>query len=564
MKHIVETLWIKHNILFVTFIMLVSTAMMMLFYTPLCASGDFYVHFNRLVVLMEALKNGSFPYYMDYYIMDSYGYLIKGFYSDFLLIPFAILGNLFSDTTAYLMLIFVATFCCGIWMYIAIKKITENNYIALLSSLLFTFCTYRVFDIYIRGALGEILSFTFIPLIIWGSYEIIKGNYKKWYILTIGISLLLYSHLISTVLTCCVIGLFYLIYFKYLWREKQRIKYLFISLLVCLPITAYFLFPMLELMASNKFYYQDNKLVEGIIGFRLNEMIAGIFNSVSLKNEGLFPKLGGVLTFFIFLRIFINTKNRLIKFADICSLIGVILFVMTFPQFPWHIPPFSFISVIQFPWRLLEYTSLFFSISGSIYAYYLLKTFTQKVILTIALLAVYVLIFNSDSIHYRTYICMDDKPNISYNTTFRGIIGGEYLPVNMPSNNFEYPNPDIYNDYIHDRGKVIKWENDKNEITNFVKDKGHITFDAHISTKDNLELPLTYYIGYQTYINDELVPYQQSENGLIQIPIDQSGKVKVIYTGTTIQKISYYITITSVIMLIFFILYVRYYKKESI
>lgn len=220
MKNIFEILWTKYN-LFSICHHDSSYNNDDVFYSPLCASGDFYVHFNRLVVLMEALKDGSFPYYMDYHIMDSYGYLIKGFYSDFLLIPFAIIGNLSSATTAYLSIIFISTFCCGIWMHIAIKKITKNNYIALLTSLLFTFCTYRVFDIYIRGALGEILSFTFIPLIIWGSYEIIKGDYKKWYIFTVGISLLLYSHLISTVLTSCVIGVFYLLNFKDLWKDKK-------------------------------------------------------------------------------------------------------------------------------------------------------------------------------------------------------------------------------------------------------------------------------------------------------------------------------------------------------
>lgn len=80
-------------------------------------------------------------------------------------------------------------------------------------------------------------------------------------------------------------------------ERQKRIKYFIISIIVCLPLTAYYLFPMLELMASNKFYFQDNKLVEGIIGFKMNEMIAGIFNSVSLRTEGLFPKLGAILSF---------------------------------------------------------------------------------------------------------------------------------------------------------------------------------------------------------------------------------------------------------------------------
>lgn len=557
-----NTIWYKYNTAFVAVIMIVMTTILMLIYSPLCPPGDFYVHFNRLIVLMDALKNGSFPYYMDYYIMDGYGYLIKGFYSDFILIPFAIIGNLTKATTAYLSILFLSTLFCGIWMYMAMKKIILNTYIALLTSLLYTFCTYRIFDIYIRGAFGEILSFTFIPLVLWGSYEIIKGDYKKWYIFTIGVVLLLYSHLISTLLTCSVVGIFYLLNIKHLWNNKIRIKYLIIAILVCIPLAAYFLFPMLELMLSNKFYYQENKLVEGMIGFKLNEMISGLFNSVSLRNEEFFPKLGGILTAFVLLRIFVRDKSKTIKLADTCTIIGILLFILTFPQFPWHLPPFSLFSVIQFPWRFLEYTSLMFAISGSIYAYYLLKTRCQKIILTFTLCFIYILIFNSDSIHYRTLICTFDRPSLEYNTGFRGMIGGEYLPARLPSNNFEYKDPEVYNDYLHERGKIIEWKKNSNQIENFTKDKGHITFEAKITEKDVFELPLVYYIGYQTYLNGELIPYQQSENGLMELSLTESGKVEVIYVGTTIQKISYYTTILSVLLLIMFIFYAKYKQKK--
>lgn len=557
-----STIWQKYNTLSVAILMIVMTTIMMLIYSPLCASGDFYVHFNRLIVLMDALKNGSFPYYMDYYIMDGYGYLIKGFYSDFILIPFAILGNITEATTAYLSILFLSTVVCGVWMYIAMKKIIQNNYIALLTSLLYTFCTYRIFDIYIRGAFGEILSFTFIPLVLWGSYEIIKGDYKKWYILTIGVSLLLYSHLISTLLTCSVVAIFYILHIKDLWNDKKRIKYLIVAMLVCIPITAYLLFPMIELMLSNKFYYQENKLVDGMIGYKLNEMISGIFNSVSLRNEGLFPKLGGILTVFVLLRIFVKNNSKAIKLADTCTILGIVLFILTFPQFPWYLPPFSLFSVIQFPWRFLEYTSLMFAISGSIYAYYLLKSRCQKIILILTICFVYILIFNSDSIHYRTFICMNNKPSLSYDTTFRGMIGGEYLPARLPSNNFEYKDPEIYNDYIHERGKVIEWEKSSNQIESFTKDKGHISFEAKIAEKDNFELPLVYYIGYKTYLNGQLIPYQQSKNGLIELSLIESGKVEIVYTGTTIQKVSYYTTMLSVFLFIIFILYAKYYQKK--
>lgn len=563
LENMVVALWQKYTLFSVSLITIVVTAVMMFTYTPLCAPGDFYVHFNRIFVLMDALKDGSFPYYMDYYGIEGYGYLIKAFYSDFLLIPFALLGNLISGPRAYVVLIFLSTFLCSIWMFLAMNRITKKSYLALLIAMLYTFCTYRVFDIYIRGALGEVLSFTCLPLIIWGGYEILKGEYKKWYIFSIGISLLIYCHLISTVLTACLSMVFFLMNIKTFWLDKRRLKYLFISLIACIPLTAYYIFPMLELMQSNDFYYSTKKLVDGIIGFKMNEMISGIFNSVSLRNEDLFPKLGGILTAFIFLRLFVREKSELLKYADICSVIGVIIFFMTFPQFPWHIPPFSFLEVIQFSWRLLEYSSLLFAISGGIYAYLLIKTRTQKILLIVVLSLAYFLIFNSDSIHYRTLICYSGKPSIGYDTSFRGFVGGEYLPARLPSNNFEYKNPGVYNDYLHERGKVILWNDSLNQVQDFFKDKGNIKFKAIVQKEDKFELPLTYYIGYNVLKNGEKISYQQSENGLMEIPLTESASIEISYVGTSIQRASFYITLISILLLIVYILYDRKTRSKS-
>lgn len=544
----------------VMMVLLMMSFAMMSFYSPLCPGGDFYVHFNRLIVLMDALKDGSFPYYMDYYMIDGYGYLIKAFYSDFLLIPFAFIGNLTSATTAWQVMIFTLTFFCGWFTYIAVRKVIQCKFSALLTALLYTFATYRIFDIYIREALGEVLSFTFLPLVLLGGYEIIKGNYQRWYILTIAFCLLIFSHVISTVLTFILFLVFVLIYYKDFLKEKKRIYYLVLSGIVCIPLTAYYVFPMLEQMLSNSFYYQTNPLSEGVIGYRLNEVVAGLFNGVSLRGEKLFPKLGSFLFFVILIRVFVRTNKPQIRFADICTIIGLVLVMMTTPLFPWNIFPFSLLGFIQFPWRLLEYVSLLFAISGGYYLTVLLKSKRQKLIGIIGIITIHILIFNSDSIHYRTFICRDGKPEITLNTSFLGIIGGEYLPSKLPSNNFQYNIPEVYNDFIHHRGQTVLSDNDNTAITNFTKEKGSITFDAKVENQDRLELPLTYYIGYQATLDGEKVDYRQSDNGLIEIPITKSGKVEIQYTGTTLQTVSYYI---SLVAIVFFVLYIIFANRKK-
>lgn len=540
-------------------VLVAMSLIMMFFYSPLCAGGDFYVHYNRLVVLMEALQDGSFPYYMDYYMIDGYGYLIKAFYSDFVLIPFALVGIVTSVTTAWQLMIFLLTFLCGLFTYISVKKVVRCKYSALLTALLYTFATYRIFDIYIRGALGEVISFTFLPLVLLGAYEIIKGNYKKWYILTIAFSLLIFSHVISTILTFVTLLIFLGIYYKDFIKEPKRLYYLVLSGFNCFLLTIGYIFPMIEQMLSNTFYYSTNPLSTSIIGYKLNEVISGLFNSVSLRNETLFPKLGSLLFFVILLRVFIREKSNILRFTDICVIVGLIFIFMTTPLFPWHIYPFKLLDIIQFPWRLLEYISFLFAIAGGYYLTILLKTKRQKLIGLVGIIVLNILIFNSDSIHYRTFICKNGKPEIAVNTSFLGIIGGEYLPSKLPSNNFEYTIPGVYNDFIHKRGQVVLTENEETSISNFTKDKGHLTFDVNTTGSDKLELPLTYYIGYKATLNGEEIEYQQSNYGLIEIPVDKSGKVEIIYTGTTIQKISYYITIVAILL---FIAYIVYFNRK--
>lgn len=534
-------------------IMLAMTSVMMLLYSPLCPGGDFYVHFNRLVVLMEALSDGSYPIYMDYYMIDGYGYLIKAFYCDVLLLPFAIIGNFTSPTFAYQSIVFTFTLFCGFFTYIAAKKVLKCKYAAVMTALLYTFCTYRIFDIYVRGALGEVMSFTLLPIVLLGAYEIVKGDYKRWYILTIGFSLLIYSHVISTVLTAFTLLIFLCIYYKAFVKEPKRLLYLVVAAAVCLPITASYMVPMIEQMLSNSFYYDTHKITTGVTGYKLNEVISGLFNTISLRNEQLFPKLGAILIFVITSRILVKEKTKERNFADMAVIVGLVFILMTTPLLPWNIYPFKLLSVIQFPWRLLEYTSFLFAFAGGYYLSRILKDGKQKIVATSLLIISFILIFNSDSIHYRTFICNNNKPTIEVNTSFRGIIGGEYLPSKLPSNYQVYDIPNVYNDFIHHRGQVVEGNNETTQISNFTKNKGHLTFNVELKEKDNLELPLTYYIGYKATLDGNEIAYQQSENGLIEVPITASGKMEIEYVGTTLQYISLWITIASIILLSIFV-----------
>ena len=107
------------------------------------------------------------------YENGGFGYGSPLFYSDiFLLLP-AILHNLgLVLVDSYKLTVFLASFFSGITMYMLASKFTQKSSIRLLAVAAYLFSNYRITDIYVRGALGEVFALVGIPLILSGLYEI--------------------------------------------------------------------------------------------------------------------------------------------------------------------------------------------------------------------------------------------------------------------------------------------------------------------------------------------------------------------------------------------------------
>ncbi|MDU1891868.1 MAG: hypothetical protein E6767_14365 [Dysgonomonas sp.] len=521
--------------IFILTLLLISLAMV-LFYMPFYPGHDSYFHFGRLQHLMDLLKEGQFMIAPDYSVIDGYGYFTRAFYPDFTLIPFAVIGNITNVDFAYQFTLFTMTFFCGFFTYKMVNRIYNSPYAASISALLYTFAMYRLLDIYQRGALAEAMSFTFVPLILWGLYEVMKGDYKRWYILTIGYSLMILTHLLASALTFIVILILIAIYYKSFVKEPKRIKYLVLSGLVTLPIVSYYIFPMLEQMLSNTFYYEKNPLTyigDNTLGIKA--IIRGMFYGVAYPDRPFTPATGLLLTCAIALRLFVYGKSALLRSADICVLIGFIFVFASTYFFPWGIFPFNKLSFIQMPWRLYEFASLFFAVAGGYYLSQIVISGLRRMAAMGVLCVSILFVMLSDA---QMYHSTRDNTGISREKVLENnyhLIGTEYLPSKVPSLEF-----------LANRKDCIKGLNNNFEIKNFKRDKGTISFD--IETEKNLmELPLVYYKGYSANFNNEKVPVLESKSGLVQIVAFKKGHMIVAYSGTLLQKISFYISIISIL-----------------
>lgn len=544
----------KFNFIYFFCLLALLTVAMFTFYNPFHIGADTMFHYNRLNILMEAIANTTYPTYIDYNSLEGYGYTLNLFYPDLLILPFAIIGNLTTLNTAFITLLITCTLLTGIFTYLAIKNIYKSNFIAIVAALLFTFAAYRIFDVFYRGAIGEYMAFTFIPLALWGVYEVIKGNFKRWYILAIAFSLLIYTHVISSAIVFMVLLIYLLVNIKTIIKEYKRLLYLLLTAIVTLFITSSYIIPMMEQMLSNSFYFTSNPSTDITYSLsKMNDIIYGMFNNIESEYKSApEPKIGGLLIVLLFIRIAIRNKLQEIKHIDIWVVIGFIFIFSASYSFPWHLFPFNKFTFIQHPCRLLLIVSFIFSLAGAYYLNQIINTKNGKIISILALSIVLIIIMKSDGASNK--IIFQNHPKLNNEIAYDLTVGGaEYLPEKFPS---------PYQTFIQNRGNNIVAQKESTLISNININKGNIDFEIEVDKDDKLELPLTYYIGYKATIDNENIEYKQSDNGLIEVPIDKSGTIKITYTGTIIQKVCFYITIISIILFtIFIILYNRKNNK---
>lgn len=521
----------KNIILFLILITVISS--FTLFIIPNMSRGhDLAFHLSRISAIKDNLKLGIIggSIYPNY--LGGYGYANPLFYPDiFLYIPAFLSYFGLSVITSYKIFLLMISFVSILSMYICVKGISGNKKSAIISSVIYGFASYRLIDMFTRAALGETLAFAFAPLIIYGIYEIIYGNPKKCYILIIGMSGLILSHLISTYLIGILLVILCLVNIKKFWSEKKRIGYLCFAAFITFLLTSFYLLPMLEQMSSGTFLFNNldetSKLLERSLP------IWSIF--IEFPNHvltELWIPTGIGIGFLVLIYYFIKNYKHSSKVTKVCFILSLILLIGSTNVFPWNLFQ-GILSPIQFPWRLCFLVVLLLSIGGGL-LFNEIKDDLNKIFRNLFLISL-IPVFVVGILNFF-------EPNIkevgAYEISF-----GEYMPKEADK------------DYILSRGDIITTDS---PLSHTFKRNGlslEIEFSNNIS-ENSLELPLLYYKGYQAILNGEVINTYKTDNSLVGIDIDnvESGAIDIYYQGTDIQlwsKIISFITLISILLITF-------------
>lgn len=516
---------------------------------------DMPFHLNRIMSLADNLKAGEILPTVYGNSLAGYGYANGLFYPDlFLYIPAIFVCMGLSLVQSYGLFIFLITIATSITTFISVKSIMDINKrneiikgdmftysekVSLLTTIVYLTFPYRLIDIYIRGALGEILVFIFIPVVIWGLYEIFHNEDGSWKILTIGMVGLLYSHLITLFLMAIIVFIFTLLNYK---KIKNVIGKLFKATMFSILISSMFLLPMLEQILNNDFYFNIYK--------PLGEIYENSFNLFNITNQ-IFLVILNILIISVIVFIYIKIKNEDNKIVLTSLLLGLYLCLITTNLFPWKLinEIFPIIGQVQFPWRLFMFVGGLFGIANAVKILDIFEKMSFKIPLLITLFFSMII----------AYFCIN--PIIQLNDLSKSY---NYIPRTEEVGKGEYFPSKFVIDYLYEKKITVKDINNKEIEYQYNKDvnKATLVFNSKYDNLD-LELPIIYYKGYKASINDKELKLYENDKGLVTINTDifNEGTIHIEYEHSLIQIISYILTFISFVL---FVIPLDKYKTKII
>lgn len=328
--------------------------------SSMAGADDQCYHLLRIEGLKDAILDGQVPAIILPNAMSGNGYLNSMYPYLFLYLPALLRICGVSLILSYKFLVFVMNAATVVAAYYSIRCVAKSRYAAILGSALYILLPYRYTNIYARGALGEMLAMTFIPLLLAGFYNLLFGDKNKWMLLVLGFSGLLESHVLSFVIMCIFAILCCIIFIRNLFHEGRIIS-LIKAAIWTVVLNLWFVIPFV-------WYYLKGSLGTDALGWSNYIEYAinpSFFSSTISMDSNRYLSFGiPVLLCFAFCILHLicerkdndeneNRENyfRLI-FVLSCVMTTMITGYSAAPRLMEIIPLEKFFKLIQFPWRL--------------------------------------------------------------------------------------------------------------------------------------------------------------------------------------------------------------------
>ena len=529
MKKIID--WVKENY----FILAIGIITILYVASPLGnarlhTGDDFSYHLLRIENIKEGLLNGQFPVRIGPIFLNHRGYASSLFYPElFLYIPavFRLLGMTIEGSYKLFALLMIIG--CFVSTYLCVKGMTKNKYSALIVAVIFSTCQYHIANLYVRGAVGEAQSFVFFPMVVYGIYDLIYGDFKKPWVMGLGFWGLMFSHSISLVIALCAMAGICLFHFNTVVLNGKKFGKLILTAVVTLLCSIGFWLPMIEQLLSNEFYFSQpwTTVTDNAVG------LIQIFGAGYYDYTYNFDTMVLLMCLLFFLLPKTQKGDPQRKQIRWFYIVGLVLLFVATRYFPWQILQ-PVLNNIQFPWRFYAIATLFLAvgIALTVQAKWQGRYGKEAVIAVLCLMVI-----GSNSYFEKAnidYVKVEEDAFTEDNCwyTFQ-IVQKEWLPKNIDLSLFE---SDPTRQVVTDEELSLPYTEGE---------KMSIVFDYSWG-EGWCDVPAVWYKGYTAhYMNGtDVVPLtvtNEGYNGYVRVYFDDTmtgGTVIVQYTGTRIQKAS--------------------------
>ena len=517
---------------------------------------DMGYHLLRTEALKQRIEDMNFfNGGIDYLFYNGAGYASSLAYPDMLLYIPALLRlcgvGIGLSMSIFLIVCHVLSYLS---MFLCVRKMSGSPVCGTIAAVIFSLSQYRLDNLFTRFALGEIQAYIFWPIIIYGLYDLIFDDFKKPYVLGIGIAGMLLTHTVSTALALGLCVICVLLFIRRLIKCPKKFIKLVITAIIVVAITSFYWIPLLEFMSSCELTVAHPRNAAS----QFTGSLFNLFRDIPLLYSE--AGMGAVIFLLCLPRIALCKKSpiykslkvsdvdkkrpKLLVAADAFMIIGFILCIVTTNIAPWKIlaPIFDF---LQFPWRLFALATALIAIAAAIFIYCLTR-FTNShkagmVVVTIAAV-IYSCIHIQTIAPFHCEKYPDDHYDYAENTF--DVSYGEWLPWSTQ----------IYIDYAKEMTDKLVLS-DGQELS-FGRYNGYLEFVLPEEGAFYADVPFIWYKGYTA--EDETgkaLETSMSEIGFVRVDTSNAkGKIIVQYKITPLKIISYIITISAIVTLVIMVI----------
>lgn len=515
--------------------------------------SDWSFHANRVEQIYQNLRQKSIFTFIASSTFHSTGVGSFLFYPTLFFYPWAMFRFFLSPVNSFYAWYALVTFATMMVAYFSMMEWKHDKFQSFLFALIYSLSGYRV---YLGTAVfGELVAGIFIPVAFLGIYEVLFRNTKRWPVLAIGISLMVYSHVLSVFLSAQIM----LVIFAYALLRKRVKTNQIIGLAKAVGLA-------LLLSAARITPFITDFIGKGVSsaysGIGLLNTLSDVFYN-SLGNQAGYASVGIILIMMVLLgTIFI----RINSVEGVSYIFGCALLLISTNFFPWKLFNIPIIDAIQLPWRYLAFACFFLAIPAS----FLLAGFINKTQSSSALSSfkyIFVILISLVSVWgataWQKSILLNPQKALNKSAASMKVIPN---PTVVDNKNYSqifhytvlfgetdyYPKKALeYNKHSSKYSNQNKYSNQKSIIMhealvnnspiriNPIPKPNGLKYLINSKKNGTVDLPMVYYSSLSASVNNRGEKIEQSSRGTVQVDIKRGKNVVLVqYRPKTVYVLS--------------------------